>query len=91
MRFTLGVVLIVGAVFASTAAAEPASGPRETVDQTYTATTPLTATGLGFAARYHAARDPNGNPPYMRKMVFYPPAGFRFDTSVPDRCTATDA
>jgi hypothetical protein len=91
MRFMLGVMLVVGAVFASTAAAEPASGPRETIDQTYTATTPRTATGLGFAGRYHAPGDPNGNPPYMRKMVFYPPAGFRFDTSVPDRCTASDA
>lgn len=72
------------------AQAQPGSGPRETVDQTYTTTTPDTATGAGFTGTYHAEGDPNGNPPYMRRMTFYPPAGTRYDTSVPDRCTASD-
>lgn len=39
---------------------------------------------------YHAADDPSGNPPYMRRMVFDNPAGLRYDTSVPDHCTASD-
>jgi hypothetical protein len=26
----------------------------------------------------------------MRRMTFYPPAGTRYDTSLPDRCTASD-
>jgi hypothetical protein len=85
--------LAVAAVWVLTvanAAAQPGSGPRETVDQTYTTTKPNTPTGAGFTGVYHAANDPKGNPPYMRKMVFYPPAGSRFDSSVPDRCTATD-
>src|SRR4051794_22442162 len=81
------VILAVGAV---PAAAEPGSGPREAIDQSYTTTSPGTATGIGFTGTYHAAGDPSGNPPYMRRMVFYPPPGFRFDTSVPARCTATD-
>ena len=28
--------------------------------------------------------------PYMRRMTFYPPAGMRHDTSVPEQCTASD-
>jgi hypothetical protein len=26
----------------------------------------------------------------MRRMIFYPPPGLRYDTSVPDRCSASD-
>jgi hypothetical protein len=74
-----------------TAAGEPGSGPRETIDQSYTATSPGTPTGLGWTATYHAANDPNAPPPALRKMVFYPPPGFRYDTNVPGQCTATDA
>jgi hypothetical protein len=77
-------------VFAAPAAAEPGSGPHEAIDQSFTATTPGTATGLGWSGSYHAAGDPNAAPPPMRKMVFYPPAGFRYDTRVPAKCTATD-
>src|SRR5439155_20973852 len=78
------------ALFAATASAEPASGPRETVDQSFTATQPGAPTGIRYSGKYHAAGDPSGMPPYLRRMVFHPPRGFRFDTSVPDRCTATD-
>ena len=66
------------------------SGPREIVDQAYTASTPSTPTGVRFSGRYHAAGDPAGEPPYMRRMVTQLPSGMRFDTSVPDRCTAPD-
>jgi hypothetical protein len=76
---------------APAAVAEPASGPREDIDQNFTTTTPATPTGTDWSGSYHAAGDPNGNPPYMRKMVFHPPSGFRYDTSVPDKCTAGDA
>src|SRR3954451_6060841 len=79
------------ALLAAPAAAEPGSGPRETVDQSYTATSPAAPTGLGFSSSYHAAGDPSAPPPAMKRMVFYPPAGFRFDTSVPGQCAATDA
>ena len=87
------VVLLAFALFAlwaAGAAAQPGSGPRETVDQTFTTTRPGSPTGLGWSGVYHAAGDPKGNPPFMRRMVFYPPAGMRYDTSVPDRCTAPD-
>ena len=79
------------ALTAAPVAAQPASGPRETVDQSFTTTAPGAATGLAFSAAYHAAGDPQGNPPYLRRMVFQSPPGMRYDTSVPDRCTATDA
>ncbi|MFL5955136.1 MAG: hypothetical protein ACJ76I_13625 [Gaiellaceae bacterium] len=78
------------ALAAAPAAADPASGPRETVDQTYTTTVPGAASGLGYSGTYHAANDPKGSPPYMRQMTFYPPSGAVYDTSAPDACTATD-
>jgi hypothetical protein len=78
------------ALWASAAVAEPASGPRQTIDQQFTSKLAGSPTGLAFSASYHAAGDPNGNPPYLRRMTFYPPPGMRYDTSVPDRCTATD-
>src|SRR4051794_16137538 len=79
------------AVTAAGAAAGPASGPREDVDQSFTTMRPNAPTGIRYSGSYHAAGDRNGNPPYMRRMVFSPPPGLRIDTSVPGRCTATDA
>jgi hypothetical protein len=72
------------------AAATPVSGPRERVDSQLTTKRPNAAAGFRYTGRYHAAGDPNGDPPYMRKMISYNPPGLRFDTSVPERCTATD-
>ena len=71
-------------------AAAPVSGPRETVDNLLTTRSPNAPTGFHYVGHYHAADDPNGDPPYMRKMVSYDPPGMRFDTSVPDRCGASD-
>jgi len=87
----LALAQLASVVCCATAFAQPASGPRETVDQSFTTTRPNAPTGLGFSGVYHAAGDPKGEPPYMRKMVFYPPPGMRYDTSVPDRCSAPDA
>jgi hypothetical protein len=72
------------------AVAEPASGPREDLDQTFTTTAVNAPTGSTYKATYHAANDPKAPPPYMRRMVFYPPAGMRYDTSLPGLCTASD-
>jgi hypothetical protein len=73
------------------AGAEPGTGPRETVDQGFTTKRPHSPTGITYAGAYHAAGDPGGNPPFLERMVFYPPPGMRYDTSVPDRCSAPDA
>jgi hypothetical protein len=72
------------------AVAEPVSGPHQTIDNRYTTTQPNAPTGFRFTGTYHAANDPGGDPPYMRSMTFHPPTGFRYDTSVPERCTASD-
>ena len=74
----------------ASAAAQPGSGPREDVNQTFTTTHPGSPTGTHWLARYHAAGKKSGEPPYVHRMVFYPPRGMRYDTSVPGRCTAPD-
>ena len=66
------------------------SGPHETVEQSYTTTRPASPTGFAYDATYHAAGDPSAYPPYMDRMISYPPPGLRYDTSVPERCTASD-
>jgi hypothetical protein len=78
------------ALWAAVAAAQPGTGLRETVDQRFTTTRPSSPTGFRFTGSYHAAGDMRGNPPPMRRMVFYPPQGLRYDTSVPERCSASD-
>jgi hypothetical protein len=75
---------------AAGASATPVSGPHETIDSQFTTTQAGAPTGFVYDGTYHAAGDPNGNPPYMRKMITYNPAGLRYDTSVPKRCTASD-
>ena len=91
MRRVIGLAAVLACALApASASARPGSFPHGTVDQTFTTKKPHTATGASFTGVYHAANDPKGNPPYMRKMVFYPPRGWRYDTSVPDRCTAGD-
>jgi hypothetical protein len=83
-------VALLIALCPSVAAAEPASGPRQDVDQSFTTTSPASPTGIGFSGSYHAAGDPAGNPPFLRRMVFFPPRGMKYRTGVPKRCTAND-
>jgi hypothetical protein len=78
-------VAAAGAAFAATV-----SGPHETLEQTFTTTAPGSPSGFGFHGRYHAAGDPDANPPYMRGMTFHPPAGLRYDTGVAPRCSKPD-
>jgi len=91
MRRLAGVMFVAMLGLPATVAAEPVSFRHGTVDQQYTTTQPGAPSGLTFKATYHAAGDPQGDPPYMRKQVTSPPAGAVFDTSVPERCTASDA
>jgi hypothetical protein len=91
-RFALLLSLLFSApaVLAASAAAAPVSGPHEVVDNQLTTTATDAPTGFHYTARYHAAGDPGGDPPYMRRMVSYNPRGLRYDTSVPARCSASD-
>jgi hypothetical protein len=52
--------------------------------------TPGSPTGTTYTGNYHAADDPDRDPPQMGGMIFYPTPGFRYDTRVPVRCTASD-
>jgi hypothetical protein len=85
-----GLVVASACALPAGAAAEPVSFAHGTIDNQFTTTQPGTPTGATYTGTYHAANDPSSDPPYMRKMTFYPPAGMRSDTSVPDQCTATD-
>ena len=78
------------ALGAGGAAAEPGHGPRADIDQRFTTKRPGSPTGVSFSGVYHAAGNRSANPPYLRRMVFYPPRGLRYDTSVPARCGASD-
>lgn len=90
MRRVVAGIWVVCAMWAAPAAAEPVAGPREDVDQRFTTTRPHSPTGGGLTASYHAAGDRKGNPPYLYRMVVTPPRGMRYDTSVPEQCTAPD-
>jgi hypothetical protein len=87
----VALALLAAALWPAGAPGQPATGPHETVDQSFTTTRPNAPTGARWSGAYHAANDPKGNPPFLRRMIFYPPPGMRIDTSVPDRCAATDA
>src|SRR4051812_13481152 len=78
------------AVCAPSASAQPGGGPHETVDWNFSTGQPGAATGFSFSATYHAAGDPKGDPPYMRRMVFSPPPGMRMDTTALPQCAASD-
>lgn len=73
------------------AVAAPVSFPHGTLDYRFTTKHERTPTGWSYLASYHAANDPSADPPYMRSMTFHNPPGFALDTSVPERCTASDA
>jgi hypothetical protein len=85
-------LLVAGSAIAwpSAVAAEPVDFAHGTIDQRFTTTQPNAPSGFTFDGRYHAAGNPDGDPPYMRRMTSYPPRGLRYDTSVPERCSASD-
>jgi hypothetical protein len=83
-KLLLGLVV----VLPPAAAAERVDFAHGTIDQTLTTTRPNAAAGFHFIGRYHAAGDPDAPPPYLRKMTGYDNP--RRDTSVPERCTASD-
>lgn len=92
MRWGVRLCLLVASSmsWASAAQAQPVSFPHGTIDQTFTTTEPGAPTGGTYTGRYHAAGDPDADPPFMERMVFTPPPGMRYDTSVPKRCRASD-
>jgi hypothetical protein len=73
------------------AGAIPDTGSHETVDLTTSTAQPGVSAALGYSGRYHAANDPNGDPPALRRLVIELPPGTRVDTSVLPQCTASDS
>jgi hypothetical protein len=92
VRAGLVIQLVLGSMVGmpGSVAASPVSGPHETIDNRLSTSQPDAPSGFTFDGSYHAVGDPRGNPPYMRRMLFYNPAGQRYDTSVPERCSASD-
>ena len=87
----LGAVLVAaGLLWPAAAVAIPGSSPHAVVDIWSSTTRPGASGALGYAARFHAAGDPSGDPPALRHLVIELPPGTRIDTSVLPRCTATD-
>jgi len=66
------------------------SKPHEDFGSRFTSIVPGHSTGVRVAIRYKNPSDPNGAPPAVRRVVLTGPPGTRIDTSVPERCTATD-
>src|SRR5205823_5467140 len=60
-----GVALVVLLASAAAASAEPVGFAHGTIDQQWTTTQPGAPTGLTFTGTYHAAGNPQGDPPYM--------------------------
>jgi hypothetical protein len=89
-RGVIAAIVVLGVMPAAPARAETVSGPREVVSSEFTTTQPGAPTGMHYVGRYHAANDPEGEPPYMRRMSSRT-RGLRYDTTVPERCTASDA
>jgi hypothetical protein len=89
-----GAVIVVVAVLAAVpawAAATPVSFPHGTLDYQFTTIHESSPTGWSYKGDYHAANSASADPPYMRSMTFHNPEGFAFDSSVPERCSASDA
>lgn len=89
-RRPLLLALALALLAASPSAADPVAFRHGTVDNRWTTTAPGAPTGFTYVGRYHAADDPAADPPYMRSMTSYAGPGLRYDTSVPERCTAGD-
>jgi hypothetical protein len=64
---------------------------RQTVKLTFNKHRPGKASGLTFDIDYVNPADPQAKPPAVRRVVTQLARGARFDTSVPDACTASDA
>jgi hypothetical protein len=68
-----------------------AAGSYQTATFLFDQTKPDRSTGAAFQVDYQNPSDPQGKPPVVRRVVLEGAPGFWIDTSVPERCTASDA
>jgi hypothetical protein len=83
---TLVALLVTG-----TAAFAAGDYDRQAAEYTLTEQRPSRGTSEHFVFDYVNPDDPNAKPPAVRRVVTILPRGARYDTSVPDVCTASDA
>jgi RTX calcium-binding nonapeptide repeat (4 copies) len=67
------------------------TGSRQTAEATFVEQRPGVPTALTFRVDYVNPDDPDGKPPAVRTVVETLAQGAHFDTSVPERCAASDA
>jgi hypothetical protein len=67
------------------------SGSRQTASLLFTAQEPGSATGLVLRIDYRDPDHPRAKPPAVRRVVTELAPGARYDTAVPDLCTASNA
>lgn len=91
MRQVFGVGLVVALLCPAAASALPGSGPHETIDIRLSTKHTNTSSALTYGASYHAANNPQGDPPSLRRLVIRASKGLRIDTTVRPECRATDA
>ncbi|HKP91150.1 MAG TPA: hypothetical protein VJT75_14390 [Thermoleophilaceae bacterium] len=91
VKTMVAVAVVVQLLLASAAVAAPVKMRHGSVNDRFTTTRPGAASGFNYDGVYHAAGDPTGAPPYMRRMTFYPARGQRYDTTAAPQCTASDA
>lgn len=87
-------VLLLGALapgFAPGFASAQDPSSRQTANLAFAEQRPGVASALAFEIDYRNPNDPDGKPPAVSKVVTTLAAGAQFDTSVPERCAATDA
>lgn len=92
MRLASAAPLLIAAMAAGTAAPAGAGAQqRQDLSATFTSATPGTPTGLEETIDYFDPADPAAKPPAVQRVVLRFHPGTRIDTSVPERCTASDA
>ena len=82
--------VLVAAVWPAQAGAIPAEGPREIIDVFLTTTEPGAPTGVTFRSEIRHPTDPSADPIPLRRLIVGMAEGGVADTSVPERCTASD-
>lgn len=89
-RSALLASLAVVATATPAARADYASGAHGRIEVSTGTRATSAPTSLTYAARLHAARDPEREPPALRDLRIRLPAGMRIDTSLLPRCTASE-
>lgn len=91
MRLRIGAALAASLMFPAGASALSGSGPHETVNVTISTAHPGASAGFTYTAAYHAANNPDADPPALRRILIVPPRGTGADTTVRPECRATDS